>query len=62
LKLGSLDPTFRYHAGIAARRSHADRRDGLTAEGRRNLRLALRHGLDAYPLHAKRARAALEDR
>ncbi|HEX5782084.1 MAG TPA: hypothetical protein VFX80_09185, partial [Solirubrobacteraceae bacterium] len=53
LKLGSLDPTFRYHAGIAA---------SGTAEGRRNLRLALRHGLDAYPLHANRARAALEDR
>ncbi len=53
LKLGSLDPTFRYHAGIAA---------GDTAEGRRNLRLALKHGLDAYPLHANRARAALEDR
>jgi tetratricopeptide (TPR) repeat protein len=53
LRLGSLDPTFRYHAGIAA---------GNTPEGRRNLRLALRHGLDAYPLHANRARAALEDR
>ncbi len=53
LKLGSLDPTFRYHAGIAA---------GDTPEGRRNLRLALKHGLDAYPLHANRARAALEDR
>ena len=53
LKLGSLDPTFRYHAGIAA---------GDTPEGRRNLRLALRHGLEAYPLHANRARMALEDR
>ena len=53
LKLGSLDPTFRYHAGIAA---------GATSEGRRNLRLALRHGLEAYPLHANRARMALEDR
>jgi tetratricopeptide (TPR) repeat protein len=53
LKLGSLDPTFRYHAGIAA---------GDTPEGRRDLRLALRHGLEAYPLHANRARAALEDR
>jgi len=53
LRLGSLDPTFRYHAGIAA---------GDTPEGRRNLRLALKHGLDAYPLHANRARAALEDR
>ena len=53
LKLGSLDPTFRYHAGIAA---------GDTPEGRRHLRLALNHGLDAYPLYANRARAALEDR
>ena len=53
LRLGSLDPTFRYHAGIAA---------SGTLEGRRNLRLALRHGLDAYPLQANRARAALEDR
>ncbi len=53
LRLGSLDPTFRYHAGIAA---------GDTPEGRRNLRLALRHGLEAYPLHANRARKALEDR
>jgi tetratricopeptide (TPR) repeat protein len=53
LRLGSLDPTFRYHAGIAA---------GATPEGRRNLRLALKHGLDAHPLHAMRARAALEDR
>jgi hypothetical protein len=39
-----------------------ERGDRLTAEGRRNLRLALRHGLDAYPLHANRARAALEER
>jgi hypothetical protein len=53
VRLGSLDPMFRYHAGVAA---------GDTAEGRRNLRLALRHGLDAYPLHAERARAALEER
>lgn len=53
LRLGSLDPTFRYHAGIAA---------GDTPEGRRNLRLALRHGLEAYPLHANRAHRALEDR
>lgn len=53
LKLGSLDPTFRYHAGIAA---------GDTPEGRRNLRLALERGLDAHPLHANRARAALENR
>jgi tetratricopeptide (TPR) repeat protein len=53
LKLGSLDPLFRYHAGIAA---------GGTPAGRRDLRLALEHGLGAHPLHANRARAALEDR
>jgi hypothetical protein len=29
---------------------------------RRDLRLALAHGLDAYPWHAMRARRALEDR
>ena len=40
-------------------RRHRRRRH---AEGRRNLRLALAHGLDAHPLHANRARAALEDR
>jgi pentatricopeptide repeat protein len=51
LRLGSLDPMFRYHAGIAA-----------GPEGRPNLRLALRHGLDAYPWHANRARSALEAR
>jgi tetratricopeptide (TPR) repeat protein len=54
LRLGSLDPTFRYHAGMAALEAGRD--------GRRDLRLALRHGLGAYPLHANRARAALEDR
>ena len=48
LRLGSLDPTFRYHAGIAAGR-----------DGRRDLRLALRHGLGAHPLYAKRALEAL---
>ena len=52
LKLGSVDPMFRYHAGVAAVAAGRD--------GRRDLRLALRHGLGAYPLHAKRARAALE--
>ena len=56
LRLGSLDPMFRYHAGIAAAAA------GDAPAGRRNLRLALRHGLGAHPLHANRARAALEDR
>ena len=56
LRLGSLDPTLRYHAGLAAIDA------GRSLEGERNLRVALRHGLDAYPLHANRARRALEDR
>ena len=56
LRLGSLDPSFRYHAGLAAMAV------GRAAEGARNLRMALRHGLEAYPLHANRARAALEAR
>jgi tetratricopeptide (TPR) repeat protein len=56
LALGSLDPTFRYHAGIAALAA------GRRTEGRRHLHVALRHGLGAHPLQATRARAALEDR
>jgi tetratricopeptide (TPR) repeat protein len=60
LRLGSLDPTFRYHAGIAALAAAGG--EGSRVAGRRDLRLALRHGLGAYPLHANRARAALEDR
>ncbi len=53
LELGSLDPTFRYHAGLAAVRA------GRTAEGRRDLRLAIAHGLAAHPLHLQRAREAV---
>jgi tetratricopeptide (TPR) repeat protein len=56
LRLGSLDPTFRYHAGIAALAA------GRPSDGEQHLRTALRHGLDAYPLHANRARRALEER
>ncbi len=56
LRLGSLDPTFRYHAGVAALAA------GRPSAGERNLRVALRHGLDAFPLHANRARRALEAR
>jgi tetratricopeptide (TPR) repeat protein len=55
LRLGSLDPTFRYHAGVAALAAGAP-------SARRDLQLALAHGLDAYPWHAMRARRALEDR
>jgi tetratricopeptide (TPR) repeat protein len=53
LRLGSLDPAFRYHAGMAALAA------GRRAEGRRDLRLALAHGLGTQPLHARRAREAL---
>jgi tetratricopeptide (TPR) repeat protein len=53
LRLGSLDPALRYHAGMAALAA------GRRAEGRRDLRLALAHGLDAQPMHARRAREAL---
>ena len=53
LRLGSLDPVFRYHAGLAA--LDADR----TPEGRRHLRLALAHGLAAHPLHLLRAKDGL---
>ena len=56
LRLGSLDPTIRFHAGIAARAA------GRPAEGRRHLRIALAHGLATHPWHAERARRALEDR
>ena len=56
LRLGSLDPGQRFHAGIAALRT------GRRAEGRRHLRAALSHGLGAFPLQAGRARRALEER
>jgi hypothetical protein len=49
LRLGSLDPLFRYHAGVI---------EGGGAGGR-DLRLALAHGLAAQPLLAARAREAL---
>jgi tetratricopeptide (TPR) repeat protein len=53
LRLGSVDPMFRYHAGISA--LAAGRRD----EGRRQLRVALEHGLAAHPWQAEQAREAL---
>jgi tetratricopeptide (TPR) repeat protein len=53
LRLGSLDPHFRYHAGVAAIAA------GRRAEGRRNLRLAIAHGLAAHPLHLRRVERAL---
>jgi hypothetical protein len=48
-RLGSADPLFAYHAGMAAR----------GAERRRLLRFALDHGLGTRPWHAQLAREAL---
>jgi tetratricopeptide (TPR) repeat protein len=53
LRLGSLDPGFRFHAGMTAIAS------GRPTEGRRHLELALRHGLTAFPWQAARAKEAL---
>ena len=50
LRLGSADPLFAFHAGMA-------RRAG--AERRRLLRFALAHGLGARPWQALQAREAL---
>ena len=54
LRLGSLDPLMRARAGLSAVAA------GRPAEGARDLRLALAHGLGAYPWQAARARRALE--
>jgi tetratricopeptide (TPR) repeat protein len=53
LRLGSLDPSLRYHAGMTALAA------GREPEGRRDLRLAIAHGLAAQPLHLARAKEAL---
>ena len=53
VRLGSLDASFRFHAGMSALAA------GRRAEGRRQLRIALAHGLDARPWLAGRAREAL---
>jgi tetratricopeptide (TPR) repeat protein len=53
LRLGSLDPGFRFHAGMTAIAA------GRSAEGRRHLALALRRGLTAFPWQAAGAKAAL---
>jgi len=54
LKLGSLDPIWRSHAGLSALAA------GRRSEGRKQLRIALAHGLDGYPWQAQRVRAALK--
>lgn len=48
LRLGSLDPLWRAHAGLAALEAGRER------EGRRQLRIAFRHGLSGYPWQARR--------
>jgi len=53
LKLGSVDPLWRAHAGLAALEA------GRRAEGRRHLHVALQHGLDGWPWQAQRVRRAL---
>ena len=53
LALGSRDPLFRHHAGLAA--LAAGRRD----EGRAHLRVALGGGLAGWPWQAQQARRAL---
>ena len=55
LKLGSRDPLFLYHAGIAARDS------GHTGQARRYLRGALALNPHFSPLYAPRAREALRE-
>jgi hypothetical protein len=54
LRLGSRDPMFLYHAGMAARAA------GDRADARRWLGAALRENPRFSPLHAPRARRALE--
>jgi hypothetical protein len=53
LRLGAVDPLWRAHAGLSALAA------GKRAEGRRQLRIALAHGLDGYPWQAQRVRRAL---
>ena len=52
-RLGSADPLFAYHAGVATLAT------GDVAAGRRLLRSALAHGLAARPWQARAARRLL---
>jgi tetratricopeptide (TPR) repeat protein len=54
LRLGSLDPLWRAHAGLSAIAA------GERGAGRKQLRIALAHGLDGYPWQAQRVRRALQ--
>ena len=54
LKLGSVDPIWRAHAGLSALAA------GRRKEGRRQLRIALAHGLDGYPWQEQRVHRALQ--
>jgi tetratricopeptide (TPR) repeat protein len=53
LRLGSVDPGLRFHAGMSALAA------GRRSEGRAQLRVALAHGLAAFPWQAANARRAL---
>ena len=53
LRLGTLDPLLRAHAGLSALAA------GRRAEGRRQIRTAFAHGLGGWPWQAQRARRAL---
>ncbi len=53
LARGSVDPIWRAHAGLAALGA------GRRSEGRKHLRVALRHGLDGWPWQEQRVRRAL---
>jgi len=54
LRLGSVDPSFHYHAGMAAEQA------GKPVRARRELRRTLRLNPSFSPFHAQRARRTLE--